>query len=276
MTINPTPLDWFAPQGVMEFEKSKNLLMDRVYTKVIEQGETATFNVVGTSDLIATTRNLNGLKPAQQISRAQKTATLVENNVLVQHTDFDLFGSQNGPREAMNNCVAALHRKIDNVILTALAGATTNTLTGVASTEMVVNAIVKLQESKAGGGVDNVTAIVSPSFYGQLMLLESFNNSQYVDMTPYTSTTQMEARKWMGCTFIVDPEITGVGTASAKAFIFHRNAIGYVHNSNALRFFADYNKEHSYWYTGADIYHAAVLLQETGVVEITHDDTQLS
>lgn len=275
MTLSPTPLAHFSAEGIMEFEKTTSLLKDRVYTESVAQGETATFNVVGTSNLIATTRNLNGLIPAQQINRTQKVVTLVENNVLTQHTHFDLFASQNGVKKAMDQAVAGLNRKIDDIIRTALSGATTNTITGLASLATVTQAIVKLSEAKAGGGPDNTTALVSPSFIGRLRQIEAFNSAEYVDIKPYT-TNAMEAFKWMGVMFIVDPEISGVGTASAVNYFFHRNAIGYAHNTGGTRFKAGYDEEQSYYFTGADIYHGALLLQETGVVKFTHDDSQLT
>lgn len=275
MTLSPTPLVHFAAEGLMQFEKSTSVLRDRVYSEVVSQGETATFNVVGTDNLIATTRNLNGLIPAQQVNRTQKTATLVEKNILFQHTAFDLFASQNGVKKAMDNAVAAINRDIDTVIQTALSGASTNTLSGVASLQMVNQAIVKLSEANAGGGPDNMTALVSPSFIGQLRQIEAFNSAEFVDLKPYT-TNAMEAFRFMGVMFIVDPELTGVGTASSINYFFHRNAIGWAYNSGSVKFKAGYDDEQSYYYTGADLYHGAVLLQETGVVKITHDDSQLT
>lgn len=273
--LSPTDFIHFATEGVAEFEKSESLLEDRVYKELVPQGNTATFNITGNVDKVAKTRNLNSRMAADQVNRNQQTATLVEKYHKIEHTDFDLFASQNGIRRAMEECTYVLKRDVDDIIRTALDGATTNTITGVASLNSVNQAIVKLHEANAGGGPDNLTALVSPSFMGLMRQIDAFNNADYIDLKPYTGDFS-EAYRFMGVTFIVDPEVAGVGTSSAKCYFFHRNAIGYACNTGSIMYKAGYYEPENLHYAYASVYHGAVLLQETGVVEFTHDDTQLT
>ena len=77
-------------------------------------------------------------------------------------------------------------------------------------------------------------------------------------------------------TFIEHPNIAGIGTAAETLYVFHKSAIGHAIDTSGMQVFAGYDEEQDYSWARCSMYMGAKLLQNSGVVKITHDGSALA
>ena len=77
--------------------------------------------------------------------------------------------------------------------------------------------------------------------------------------------------RWSGINWIVSSRVTGLGTASEICYMYHRNAIGYAVNVGEEKIAAGYDDKQDLSWSRATVYHGAKILQNSGIVKITHD-----
>jgi hypothetical protein len=278
----------YRQEMVLGFQQRQTLLRDTTTSEAVIKGNQATFLVVDSTGS-ASTRGVNGLIPASDNDNTQKTATLVEKHDLRRMTGFNIFQSQSNQREIMQmNSMSVLNRDIDSTILTALkTGTITTGSAAVASMTVINKAMVYLQNN----GVPwdgNVFAVISPAFLGYLMSLVNFASADYVNVKPATNFPGWSASDpksgagmgagwydWMGVKWIVSNQIDGVGTNSESCFMYHRNAIGHAANVEGLDSAIGYDEEQQYSFARCSLFHGAVLLNNTGVVEMVHDGSAI-
>jgi hypothetical protein len=276
--VTSTPQIMFRDEYVQEFQLRESLLRDRVTTNAQLKGYQATFLVAGSGGATAVTRGSNGKLPYRNVSKTQKTATLTESFDPQSMTGFDIFSSQGDMKQIMmDSSMEVIYRSMDTKILAALSGATLTQAAGIATLDYVTKAIVTLGTNKALGGGDNgVTAVITPAYAGYLRMIDGFSSSDYVsaDKQLYMSDAT-QSFTWNGVTWIVHPELVGVGTSSAICYMFNRSAIGHAYDSAGITVNAGYNEEEDYSYVLAKVYDGAVLLQNSGVIKMLHDDSAL-
>lgn len=263
----------YRQEFVSAFEQRISLLAASTTREAVIKGNQATFLVAGSGGATAVTRGVNGLIPARGDDLNQYTATLVEWHDLVQRTGFNIFASQGDGRRIMQQTtMGVINRKIDSDILTELANATQDAgaaATGSLSLVMrawtiLGNADVPVEEE------DNMFGVISPAFYAYLMQTPEFASADYVDVKPFVGPAR-RYRRWAGINWIVHPNISGAGTAAELCYIFHRSAIGHAENTGEMDSKVDVNEEQNYSWARASIFMGSKLLQNTGVVKITHD-----
>jgi hypothetical protein len=263
-----------------QFEARVSLLRMATTKESMNSGLTVTFLVAGSGTDTAVTRGVNGQIPYGNPTNTQISATLVEKHAPYELTNFNIFASQGDQKAIMRKAsMNVINRDIDLTILTELANATIDTGAYVpASTDMVEKAIAYLgNQNVPVEEEDNLFAVISPSFRGYLRRTTEFTNGQYVDVKPLNGPVRKMWR-WAGLNWITSSLLTGVGTSSEKCYMFHRDALGYAVNVGEESVAIGYDeKQHSSW-SRATIYHAAKILQNTGIVELRHDgsDSNLS
>ena len=102
-------------------------------------------------------------------------------------------------------------------------------------------------------------------------LLRGHASADYVDIKPFAGAATIQYRRWAGINWIVSPLVTGVGTASELLYIWHRDALGYAINVGEDSVYAGFNAEQGRNWARAEVYHEAVVLQNSGIIKITHD-----
>lgn len=262
----------YRKEFVATFEQRTSDLRNSVTKETVISGNQATFLVSGSDGSRATTRGTNGLIPYGNPSNSQVTATLVEAHAAEELTGFNIFASQGDQRRIMQmNVMGRLNREIDLVMLAELANATQDFGTGTASLSTVIGAKVILGNNQVPTNeADNMFAVVSPAFMGYLSQMPEFSSVDYVDMKFFSGPTRRMTR-WMGINWIESPLVSGVGTSSELCYLFHRSALGYAVNVGEDKISAGYEEKHDLSWNRATIYHAAKILQNTGIVKWTHD-----
>jgi len=260
----------FRQEFIAGFEQTKSLLRQSVTTEAQIKGNSAIFAVADSGSATAVTRGANGLIPARTDTIAQNTATLVEWHDLVRRTDFDIFASQGDGRRLMRDTsMAVVNRKIDSDILTILATATQTTgTTTTADLDLVMYAVTILGNNEVPMD-NNITGVITPAFYAYLMATAEFASADFVNNKPFTSGQMMF--RWAGVNWIVHPNLTGKGTNAEKCYLYHKSAIGHAVNTAGIQTKIGYDDEQAYSFARCSIDMGSVLLQNTGVVVITHD-----
>lgn len=257
---------------VPAFEQRSSLLRMAVTKESVLKGSQATFLVSGSGGDSAVTRGTNGQIPFGNPTNNQVTATLVEKHSPYELTGFNVFASQGDQVKIMRDAsISVINRDTDLTILSELANATLDFGSGPATLSTVIGAKVILGNNQVDTNeADNMFAIVSPAFMGYLMQTTEFANANYVDMKPFAGPTRKMLR-WAGVNWMESPLVTGLGTSSEICYMFHRSAIGYAINVGEDRVYAGFDEKQGISWSRAEHYHGAKILQNAGIVKMTHD-----
>jgi len=272
----------YRQEFIATFEQKQSLLRETVTTEAVIKGNTAVFLVAGSGGASAVTRGVNGLIPARADDLTQNSCTLGEWHDLVRKTSFNIFGSQGNQRAIMQmSTLGVLNRKVDEQIITELntGTVTVGAASAVPSISMFQNARVKLSNASVpwDGGI---TFLSGASFMAFLEQAPEFANAQYVEVKPYAGSgdnaswrDRPMAYRWRNALLIEHPGIPGKATASEKAFLYHKNAIGQAADTSGMDSVVGYDEEQAYSFARCSMNMGAKLLQNTGVVVFTYDGT---
>jgi hypothetical protein len=263
----------YRQEFIAGFEEKQSLLRSAVVTEAVVKGNAATFLVADSGSASAVTRGVNGLIPARSDNLTQTSATLAEWHDLVQKTGFNVFASQGDQRKVMQETsMGVINRKVDADIIAQLDTATIDT--GAAATASVAlvakalgylgNAEVPIQDA------DNMFGVVTPGFWAYMMQTQQFASGDYVEQKLFSGAIKRYWR-WFGVNWIMHPNLTGVGTAAEKCYIFHRNAIGHAVDRKGIQSPVGYDEEQDYSWARVSVYMGSKLLQNTGIVQVNHD-----
>ena len=268
----------YRQEFIQAFEQHQSLLRETVTTEAVIKGNQAVFLVAGSGGASAVTRGLNGRIASRPDSLTQNTCTLQEWHDLVRKTGFNVFISQGNQRAIMQmTTMAVLNRKIDDLIVTQLntGTVTIGSSTAIPNVSLFQNGVVKLQNASVPWD-SNATLLCQPSFIAYLEQAPEFANAQYVDLRPYTGDTaswkdKPMAYRWRNTLIISHPNLPGKGTSSEKSFLYHKTAIGMAIDTAGLQSPIGYEEEQDYSWARATAFMGSLVLQNTGIVVITHD-----
>jgi hypothetical protein len=270
----------YRQEFVQAFEQHQSLLRETVTTEAVIKGNQAVFLVAGSGAQVAVSRGINGRIPARSDSLTQNTCTLLEWHDLVRKTGFNVFASQGNQRSIMQmTTLAVLNRKIDDLIVTELSNGTVTLGTSgitIPNVSLFQNARVKLSNAAVPWD-SNVTLLCQPSFLAYMEQAPEFANAQWVDIRPYAGAENPSwqdkpmAYRWRNCLIVEHPNLPGKGTSAETSFLYHKSAIGHAMDTAGLQTPVGYFEEQDYSWARATAYMGAKLLQNSGVVVITHD-----
>lgn len=270
----------YRQEFVAGFEQHASLLRETVTTEAEIKGNTAVFLVADSGGAVAVTRGVNGLIPARADNLTQNSCVLSEWHDLVRKTGFNIFASQGNQRAIMQmTSMAVVNRKIDDQIVTELNSGTVTigSSTTIPDVSLFQNGRVKLSNASVPWD-SRITLLCQPSFLAYMEQAPEFANAQYVDLRPYTGGDQNAswrdkpmAYRWRNCLIVEHPNLPGKGTSSEKSFLYHKTAVGQAADASGLKTAVGYNDEQDYSYARTTMYMGAKLLQNSGIVVITHD-----
>jgi len=266
----------YRSEYIPGFEQNQSLLSDCVTTESVVKGNQATFLVADSGDATTTTRGVNGRIQSRGDNNSQLVATLTEEHDLVEKTGFNVFASQGDQRRIMQmTSYGTVARKQDNQILTALSAATQTQGAAATATLRMFTRAKAILGNNAVPNDGNVCCAISPAAHAYLMETPEFTSADYMD-TKHLGGGAPNMFKWAGMTFIEHPGISGIGTAAEVLYVFHKSAIGHAIDTSGMQVFAGYDEEQDYSWARCSMYMGAKLLQNSGVVKITHDGSALA
>jgi hypothetical protein len=263
----------FKKEMILTYEQRKSLLSSATTKEFMSSGLTVTWVLGGAGAATAVTRGQNGDIPYGGPTNTQVSATLVEKHAPQSLTGFDVFASQGNQTMLMQeNSYAIIRRDQDDTIITELANATQDYGTG----PLTLDTVTMARAILGYGNVpldqpSDLFALITPAAEAYLLQTTEFTNADYVDVKPLNGNPSGRYRQWMGFNWIVSDRLPGVQTSAEKLFFYHRTAIGYAVNMGEEKIFGGFNEEQQRSWSLCVIYHVAKLLQNTGVVVVSHD-----
>lgn len=266
--------EMFRQETIMGFEKGQSLSRRTVTIETDINGNQATFLVADSGGATAVTRGVNGDIPTRPDNLNQFTATLVEWHDVPERTRFNIYASQGDGRRIMQEtCLKVMNRKIDDDIYAELNTASEVWNGGAAAADInnVTDAFVTLAENFA---TDEVPwAIITPKFRGQLMSYRQFASVDFINLKPFEGLNKARAFTWYGVNWIVDAGLPGTATATADCFMHAKAAIGHACDMERLATEVGYDRKNDKSWARCSTFMGSKLLQDIGVVKMTHDDT---
>lgn len=263
----------YREEFIATFEYRQSLLRMGCTPETVIKGNQAEFLVSGSGGATAVTRGPNGLIPYGSTSNTQVTCTLLEKHAPNERTGFNIFASQGNQKQIMmNESVGTLNRDIEDVIITQLDTATLTTGSAVtADMDLIAKAQVILFNNDVDPeDIDNLFCVITPAFRAYLEQTTEFTSGDYVEMKTLTGAKR-KIWRWHGFHWIVCNRLTGNGTSAEQCYMWHRRAMGHAANSTDMMVDADYERKQQVSWTNATLYHGAVKLQNSGIVQMAHD-----
>lgn len=268
----------YRQEYIAGFEQNQSLTRDLVTTEAVIKGNTAVFLVADSGSAVAVNRGVSGLIPARADNLTQNSCTLTEWHDLVRKTSFNVFASQGNQREIMQKTtMGVMNRKVDDQIITELntGTVTLGSSTRIPDVALFQNSIVKLANASVPWD-SNISLLCQPSFLAYLEQATEFASAEYVNLRPYAGQEaawrdRPMAYRWRNCLIIAHPNLPGNATSSEISFMFHKAAIGHAMDISGLQTPVGYDSEQDYSWARASCFMGAKILQNAGIVVITHD-----
>ena len=268
----------YRQEYIAGYEKRVSVTRETVITEADINASEAVFLVADSGGAEPVTRGLNGRIQGRPDNLNQYTATLQEWHDKPERTKFNIYTSQgNGARIMQEQSLGVMHRKIDSDIRSALSNGTqTLTMTQTSQATFladVLDLVVTLSENNANE--EEPFALITPAFRANLQTLEQFSSMDYVKLEAFKNISRSKAFNWNGVNWIVDTGLEGMGTSTATCYLYNKNAVGHACDINTVKTEIGYNKEHAYSFCLTSMFMGSKLLQNTGIIKMTHDDTAI-
>ena len=271
------------------FQRQGSYLKDAVRVKDNVVGSTAVFQKIGKGT--ATTKARHGTITPMNQTHTAPSVTLADFYAGDWVDKLDEAKININERDAIASGGAmALGRKVDDQITTVLDTTTSTVITlTVTSKAAVLATAIEFAEAALDNDVPNdgqVYAVVTPRYWSQLMTLDQFMHSEYVDSSGMAfkqgpAVGRGKWKDWMGIKWKMQTGLPGAGTASAKVWIWHKMAIGYavaqaagnVAGNEAVAADITWHGDRAAHFVNHMMSGNAVMIDDTGVIEGTLNDT---
>ncbi len=236
------------------------------------QGSSTTFQKVGKGT--ASTKSTHGMVPVMNLSHTSVECQLADYYAGDWVDRLDEMKINIDERQVIANAGAyALGRKTDDLIIAALASASTLTIVdnNVGLTrDKVLKAFELLGENDVPDDGQRF-AIVGWQQWSELLKITEFSSSEFVgpDDLPYKGT---QAKKWLGTTWIPHSGLPIDGNDIRKCFWFHKNAIGHASGSD-VQTDITWHGDRAAHFVNNMMSQGAALIDGGGVVVVSCDET---
>ena len=121
-----------------------------------------------------------------------------------------------------------------------------------------------------------ISALVTPAFFANMMTISQFASGDYVRNAVFPEgMPKGMAWAWNGVNWIKHTGLSGIGTSSATCYIYSKNALGHACDMERLTTLVGYDEKNDKSWARCTGYLGSKLLQNSGVVKITHNDTAI-
>ncbi len=270
------------------FQRQGGYLRPSVRTKDNVKGTSTTFQKVGKG--VATTKARHGVITPMNQDHTPVTCTLSDFYAGDWVDKLDEAKINHDERMVIATGGAwALGRKVDDQILTALDGTTQTAITWTyTSKAQVENSLLNTLKGLDTLDVPNDGqrfVVLSPNAYAAAMKVESFRSSDFVN--PENKAMEQGQpiftwRRWMNAFWTSHTGVSGKGTAAAKGYAYHKYSAGYatglnaggVATNSAVNADITWHGDRAAHFINHMMSGGAVLIDDTGCLELTLDDTQ--
>ena len=261
-----------------QFQTQGGFLRNTVRLKPDVKGLSTTFQKVGAGK--ATTKARHGVITPMNQSHDPIECTLVDRYAGDWVDKLDEAKVNHDERAVIVMGGAwAIGRTVDEDLFTEMDKTTQVAITWTATSTIairnsLISVIEGLDENKVPNDGNRFVALTARA-WAQAETVEQFSSSDYVEASgrPFVEGSPFPMfRRWMGALWTNHQELPGAGTAGAKGFAWHKNAMGYGIGEDITADITWHGDRASHFvnhmFSGG-----ACLIDDLGVREITLADT---
>ncbi|OIQ49824.1 hypothetical protein BerOc1_01749 [Pseudodesulfovibrio hydrargyri] len=240
----------------------------RLQTEV--EGAKCVFQKVGKGAAGKKTRH--GNVPLMNLNHSNVSCTLSDWYAAEYIDKLDELKDKSDEKQVAANAGAwALGRKIDELIITKLEGATN--VVAEAATGLTKDKILQAFGTLNANDVPDDGhrfAVVGPHQWNELLNIQEFKSSDYAG-EQYAWLKGTESRTWLGITWMFHTGLPLDEAGMRKCYIYHRNAAGLAEGQK-VQAFVDWVPEKAAHLVDHMLSAGACLIDPDGVVQIQCDD----
>ncbi len=236
------------------------------------KGSSVVFQKVGKGT--ASTKSTHGMVPVMNVSHTAVECVLQDYYAGDWVDKLSELKINHDERAVIANAGAyALGRKTDDLIIGALASATSLVIPD-ANIGLTRDKVLSAFEKLGGADVPDDGqrfAVIGWKQWSELLKIPEFASSEYVgaDELPYKN---MQARKWLGTTWIPMSGLPMDGNDIRSCFWFHKTAIGHASGSD-VQSDITWHGDRAAHFVNNMMSQGSVLIDGSGVVVINCDET---
>lgn len=264
-SISQAFIKQFEAEVFQAYQRMGSKLRGAVRNKSGVIGSSTVFQKVGKG--VASTKSRHGNVPVMNIDHSTVEVTLADYYAGDWVDKLDELKTNVDERQVIANAGAyALGRKTDDMIISALAGTTTEVVVGV--TGMTLAKIQSAMELLGAADVPDDGeryAVVGWRQWSELLALKEFSSADYVgpDELPFRNT---QAKRWLGTTWIPHAALP-LATTTRSCFWFHKSAVGHASGADVQTDITWHGDKASHFVNNM-MSQGAGLIETTGVVAI--------
>ncbi len=255
------------------YQRQGSKLRNTVRTINNVNGSTAVFQKVGLGT--ASTKSTHGMVPVMNLDHSTVDVPLMDFYAGDWVDGLDEMKTNVDERQVIANAGAhALGRKTDELIINALALATTNTIvdSNVGMTKAkLLSAFETFGENDIPDDAQRF-CIVGWKQWSELLSLDEFVKSDYIGMDALPFATITQAKMWLGTVFIPHSGLPIDGSDIRSCFWYHKTAIGHAATSD-VQTDITWHGDRAAHFINNMMSQGAGLIDTKGVVIIKCDET---
>ncbi len=272
-TIDQAFIKQFEREVHEAYQRQGSKLRNTVRTVTDVNGSSTVFQKVGKGT--ASTKATHGMVPVMNLDHSSIEVTLQDFYAGDWVDRLDELKTNIDERQIIAAAGAnALGRKTDELIINALAAATTNEIAD-SNIGLTKDKILEAFETFGENDVPDDGqrfCIIGWKQWSELLSLEEFVNANYIgaDSLPYSSITQ--AKEWLGTIWIPHSGLPIDGNDVRSCYWYHKTAIGHAASSD-VNTDISWHGDRAAHFVNNMISQGAGLVDESGIVTIQCDET---
>ena len=258
-----------------EFQRMGTLLLNGVRHQKNVVGKSTTFQKIGKGS--ASTKARHGVVSPMNQDHTAIECTIQDFYAGDWVDKMDLQKTEVEERNAVAVSGAyAIGRKIDELIIDQLDTTSQSAVNWtVTSSAAVRNSMLAMVQALWANDVPQdgqVWGALTPAAWALALTVEEFASGDFVGNQKLPFALPQETRAWLGVKWVMHTGLTGVGTSSAKVFVWHKNAVGFGQNGQ-VDVDISWHGDRAAYFVNHMVGGGACLIDDQGVIEGSLDDT---
>ena len=272
-TIDQAFIKQFEREVHESFQRQGSKLRNTVRTINNVKGSSAIFQKVGKGT--ASTKAQHGMVPIMNLDHSNVECVLEDYYAGDWIDHLDELKTNIDERQVIANAGAnALGRKSDEMIITALEGASTNVIAD-GNVGLTKDKVLEAFENFGGSDVPDDGqrfAVVGWKQWSDLLKIEEFVSSDYIGNTdlPYAGMTQ--AKMWLGTVWMPHSGLPIDANDVRSCYFYHKTAVGHAVASD-IETDISWHGDRADHFVNNMMSQGSVLIDEEGVIKIGCDET---
>lgn len=272
-TISDAFVKQFEREVHEAYQRMGSKLRNTVRTVNNVNGSSTVFQKVGKGT--ASTKSTHGMVPVMNLAHSHVECTLEDYYAGDWVDRLDELKLNIDERQVIANAGAyALGRKTDELIINALATASTNTIAD-GNTGMSRDKVLEAFEMLGGADVPDDGqrfAVVGWKQWSELLKIAEFSSADYIgaEELPWRGVTQ--AKRWLGTVWIPHSGLPVDGSDIRSCFWYHKTAVGHASGSD-VQTDISWHGDRAAHFVNNMMSQGAGLIDDSGVVVIGCDET---